>query len=591
MRRGGSKNVPYIAGIRPTPVGGTVIAVILLATAALAADRPRPDLELARLTGTPRKVATHARFAIGTVVKNRGGASSRRATVRFLLTRPGAHTRIGSRGVPPLAPNGASKRTTTLRASVPPGAWRLVACVRARCRRAKRTTLVTKRRPPPTPPAPVTLTSPSDGALIANRKPLLAGSADPEGLVTVVIARGSTTTTATAKPRTDGRWSTTPPAPLGDGAYTATARQGGRISAARSFTIDATAPRVTIDHPADGGTTNLMAFDGDAGAGGPVTLRLSNGTALAADGGGSRWSALAPPLDPGGYTVTATQRDAAGNVGRATASFTVPFSVLAAGDIAACDSDGDEATAALLAQRAGTIAALGDNAYDSPPDADPYRDCFAPSWGPFLPRIMPAAGNHEYEDSPAAADYFTYFGSAAGAPGAGYYSYDLGAWHVVVLNTSNNCFQVPCSAGSPQEAWLRADLATHADARCTLAYFHHPRFSSYLGADAKVQPLWQALRDGGADLVLNGHAHNYERFPPLDPDGTPDPASGLTEIVAGTGGRSHHAFFPDVDPNSLVRNDDAYGILNLTLGATGWSWRFLPAAGATFSDGGSAACH
>jgi hypothetical protein len=204
---------------------------------------------------------------------------------------------------------------------------------------------------------------------------------------------------------------------------------------------------------------------------------------------------------------------------------------------------------------------------------------------------MPTPGNHEYEDSPGAADYFTYFGTAAGVPGAGYYSYDVGSWHVIALNTNDNCAQVSCAAASPQVAWLRADLATHADAKCTLAYFHHPRFSSYLGANSNVRPLWDALHDGGADLVLNGHAHNYERFPPLDPAGAADPTAGLTEIVAGTGGRSHHPFAPLVDPNSLVRNDDAYGILDVRLGPAGWSWRFVPAAGATFADSGSADCH
>jgi hypothetical protein len=295
-------------------------------------------------------------------------------------------------------------------------------------------------------------------------------------------------------------------------------------------------------------------------------------------------------LDPGSYTLTAEQRDRAGNVGHASARFTVPFSLLAAGDIAACDSNGDEATAAILGQRAGTIVALGDNAYDSPPDADPYADCYTPSWGPFRPRTMPAPGNHEYEDSPGAIDYFAYFGTSAGPPGAGYYSYDLGPWHVVVLNTNDNCAHVSCAAASPQETWLRADLASHAGRKCTLAYFHHPRFSSYLGSNSTVRPLWQALYDGGADLVLNGHAHDYERFARLDPAGAPDP-SGLTEIVAGTGGRSHHSFSPPFDPHSLVRDDDSYGILDVRLLPDGWTWRFLPVAGATFSDAGSADCH
>jgi hypothetical protein len=473
--------------------------------------------------------------------------------------------------------------------------WRLVACVKDHCRTAKRATLV-RRRPNTTPPAPVTLTSPSSGALLSSRRPTLAGTADVSGLVTVVLRRGgATVATLPTTPRSDGRWSTTPASSLADGAYTVRARQGGRISAQRSFTVDATAPKVAIEHPAAGATTDLMAFDGRAGDGGAVTLRLADASGAllqspTADRAGNEWSALATPLEPGSYTLAAEQRDAAGNVGRATARFTVPFSLLAAGDIAACDTDGDEATAALLAQRAGTIATLGDNAYDSPPEADPYADCYAPSWGPFRPRTMPVPGNHEYEDSLAAADYFTYFGTAAGPPG-GYYSYDLGSWHVIALNTSDNCAQVSCAAASPQETWLRADLATHADAKCTLAYFHHPRFSSYLGANSNVRPLWEALHDGGADLVLNGHAHNYERFRPLDPAGAPDPSAGIIEIVAGTGGRSHHPFSPQVDPNSAVRNDDAYGILDVTLDPAGWSWRFVPAAGAAFADSGSADCH
>ena len=293
------------------------------------------------------------------------------------------------------------------------------------------------------------------------------------------------------------------------------------------------------------------------------------------------------------HTVTATQRDAAGNVGHASATFTAPFNLLAAGDIAACDSTGDEATAALVQQRSGTIATLGDNAYDSPDAPDPFPDCFQPSWGPFKPRIMPTPGNHEYEDSFGAADYFDYFGSAAGSPGAGYYSYDLGSWHVVALNTNDDCSpsQVPCSLGSSQETWLRADLLAHATAKCTVAYFHNPRFSSYLGSDTNVRPLWQALYEGGADLVLNGHAHDYERYAAQNPAGVLDPVAGITEIVAGTGGRSHHEFGPDVDANSLVRNDDTYGILDVTLKPGGWSWRFVHEAGGTFTDGGDADCH
>jgi hypothetical protein len=578
-------------------VPAVVIALLLLVTVATAADRKRPDLEVTSLTGTPAKVVAGASFEVGTVVKNRGDARSQAWSVRFVMTRAGARTRIGTRTIPRLAPGAGSKKTTTLGATVAPGTWRLAACVHARCRVAGRTTVVV-RRPSPTPPAPVTLTSPPDGAALTTREPVIAGGADPQGLVTVVFESGGTVVgSVSTQPQGDGGWSTPPASPLPDGAYTARAHQGDRISASRSFTIDATPPEVTIDHPAAGARTDLMAFDGKAGDGGAVTLSLADasGTTVqspSSERNGGDWSALATPLDPGTYTLTAQQSDALGNTGQAVAKFTVPFTLLAAGDIAGCDTDGDTATALILAQRAGTIATLGDNAYESPGVDNPFTACFDPSWGPFKPRIMPTPGNHEYMQSAGATQYFSYFGTAAGAPGAGFYSYDVGDWHVIALNTNGNCAQISCAAGSPQETWLRADLAAHASAKCTLAYFHHPRFSTYLGPNSNITPLWQALYDGGADLVLNGHAHNYERFAAQDPAASLDPTTGITQIIAGTGGRSHQLLGAQpVAANSLVRDDQTFGILDLTLEPGGWSWRFLPAAGATFTDSGSADCH
>jgi len=179
---------------------------------------------------------------------------------------------------------------------------------------------------------------------------------------------------------------------------------------------------------------------------------------------------------------------------------------------------------------------------------------------------------------------------AAGDPATGYYSYDLGTWHIIVLNSE--CKEVGgCNAGSQQEKWLRADLAAHP-AACKLAYFHKPLFSSGRahGDDLEIQPLWQALYDGSADVVVNGHDHDYERFAPQTPDAAPDPKRGIREFVVGTGGKNHRPFGTP-RPNSEIRNADAFGVLKLTLKPTGYDWQFVPEAGKTFTDSGSGNCH
>jgi 3',5'-cyclic AMP phosphodiesterase CpdA len=260
--------------------------------------------------------------------------------------------------------------------------------------------------------------------------------------------------------------------------------------------------------------------------------------------------------------------------------------LIAAGDIASCRSQGDEATARLLDRLEGTVAALGDLAYERGTDAE-FARCIEPSWGRHKRRIRPAVGNHEY-GTPGAAGYFRYFGAAAGGP-RGFYSYELGAWHVVVLNS--NCRPAGgCEAGSPQERWLRADLASHP-ARCTLAYAHHPPFSSGLhGSDTTLRDLWRTLYEGRADVVLAGHDHHYERFRPLGPTGTVDPSRGLREFVVGTGGRSLRPVLRRL-PGSAVHEAGAYGVLVLRLRPSGYRWRFVPVAGERFTDQGSAACH
>ncbi len=262
--------------------------------------------------------------------------------------------------------------------------------------------------------------------------------------------------------------------------------------------------------------------------------------------------------------------------------------LIGAGDIADCsDLAGARATAKLLEANRGTVMALGDLAYPNGTLAD--FKCYDQAWGRMKERTRPAVGNHEFHSS-GATYYFQYFGAAAGDPKTGYYSYELGSWHVVVLNSE--CEEVGgCWAGSAEEKWLRADLAAHP-AGCTLAYFHKPRFSSGLnhGDDTEVTPLWQALYDANAELILNGHDHDYERFAPQDPHGTADPKRGIREFVVGTGGKSHR-FFGVLKRNSEVRNDDTYGVLKLTLKATGYDWKFIPEAGKTFTDSGSGSCH
>ena len=262
--------------------------------------------------------------------------------------------------------------------------------------------------------------------------------------------------------------------------------------------------------------------------------------------------------------------------------------LIGAGDIADCsDLAGAEATAKLLAANPGTVMALGDLAY--PDGTQENFKCYDRTWGRVKERTRPAVGNHEFHSS-RAAYYFQYFGAAAGDPKTGYYSYELGSWHLVVLNSE--CKEVGgCEVGSPQEKWLRADLAAHPSG-CSLAYFHKPRFSSGLnhGDDLEVTPLWQALYDYNAELVLNGHDHDYERFAPQDPNGKADPKRGIREFVVGTGGKNHR-IFGVTKPNSEVRNNDAFGVLKLTLKATGYDWKFIPEAGKTFTDSGSGSCH
>lgn len=261
--------------------------------------------------------------------------------------------------------------------------------------------------------------------------------------------------------------------------------------------------------------------------------------------------------------------------------------LLAAGDIADCDDNAAERTARLLDRLDGTIAALGDNAYESG-TLDEYMECYDPTWGRHRNRTRPTVGNHEYR-TPGAGPYFAYFCGLAGEPFKGWYSYELGSWHVVVLNS--NCSQLAdgCAAGSEQHRWLRDDLATHRT-KCTLAYWHHPIFSSgQHGNNGSMGAMYRELYDAGAEIVLAGHEHDYERFAPLTPFGERDDARGIREFVVGTGGRAARAFGAP-KPHSEARHTGLYGVLSLTLHDSSYDWQFIRDDGGA-ADSGHGECH
>lgn len=241
----------------------------------------------------------------------------------------------------------------------------------------------------------------------------------------------------------------------------------------------------------------------------------------------------------------------------------------------------------LVAGGFDAVLALGDLQYEDGALAK-FQASYDSSWGRVKPITRPVVGNHEYLVSPGTG-YYTYFGAAAGDPAKGWYSFDLGAWHVVALNS--NCSSIGgCGPGSPQETWLAADLAAHPGV-CTLAAWHQPRFSSgNHGDDPAYDAFWRDLYDAGADVVLNGHDHEYERFAPQTPDGAADPERGVREFVVGTGGKNQTPF-PLVRANSEVRSTGTFGVLKLTLHAASYDWEFVPAPPGTFTDSGSAPCH
>lgn len=315
------------------------------------------------------------------------------------------------------------------------------------------------------------------------------------------------------------------------------------------------------------------------------------------------------------FTVTGTgaggaNGTAGGSAGATPATATGVPVIAAAGDIA-CDPGFTHFKSGLgtasrcrqkytsdLLVNAGLAAVLplGDIQYDCG-SATEFARSYHLSWGRVKAITRPAIGNHEYHttggtgcsSSANGGGYFGYFGAAAGPPGNGYYSYDIGAWHLIALNS--NCSFVSCGSSSAQVKWLRQDLAAHPT-RCTLGYWHHPRFTSGTNSPGSnsVTPLYQALYDHGADVVLVGHDHHYERFAPQSPSGRHDPARGIRQFLVGTGGRGFHPINA-ARPNSEVRNNVTFGALKLTLRSASYDWQFVPEAGKSFRDAGSQACH
>ncbi len=340
-------------------------------------------------------------------------------------------------------------------------------------------------------------------------------------------------------------------------------------------TVDTTTS--TTDPAITGPTTTDPITDGS------TTTSISPGDR---DGDGVADAADNCPDD-----ANADQRDSDGN-GRGDACDTpsaVGNVLWAVGDIAECGGNTlDDELAAMLTKTTGTIATLGDTVY-SASTAQEYRDCFDPSWGPLKSRIRPTLGNNEYKQ-PGAKVYFDYFGAAAGPRDKGYYSYDIATWHVVVLNS--DCSEVGgCDAASPQGKWLTADLAAHP-AKCTVAMWHFPMFSSgYHGSIASGKDFWTILYNHGAEIVLSGHDHSYERFAPQTVAGKLDNARGIRQFVVGTGGKDFYKMAKAL-PNSLVRNDNTVGALKLTLNNGSFTWQFVKSGGpGNLTDTGTAACH
>jgi len=257
--------------------------------------------------------------------------------------------------------------------------------------------------------------------------------------------------------------------------------------------------------------------------------------------------------------------------------------VLVAGDVAQCNVRGAQFTADIVqAMPDAIVLAPGDLAYENG-SANDFARCYDPSWGKFKDRTWPAPGNHEY-GTPGATGYFNYFGGRVGARDKGYYSVDIGQWHVVALNSN-----IDADVDSTQVAWLRKDLAANAGS-CVLAFWHHPRYSSGIhGSYRRMQAVWETLHEHGVSIVIAAHDHHYERFAPLDAQGKKTTTRGIRSFVVGTGGARLYNFGLRGE-NSLAWHGATWGVLKLTLHADSYDWEFLSAQPTTFQDKGSSSC-
>jgi acid phosphatase type 7 len=283
-----------------------------------------------------------------------------------------------------------------------------------------------------------------------------------------------------------------------------------------------------------------------------------------------------------------------------TAELDEPAVLIGAGDISVCGLQGDDSTAALIDRLIAQypqaqIFTAGDNAQLNG-EMYEYSDCFDPSWGRFVGRIHPSPGNHDWYIEEGSA-YFSYFGSAAGRFGLGYYSYNLGSWHIISLNSNCSatgcavCNARGCGQDSIQLEWLKRDLAMHKQP-CTLLYWHHPLHTSgIVPVSFNASGLWRVAVEAGAEIVVNGHDHHYERFAPLDQEGMVDPARGIRSFIVGTGGAWLFPLAEQPLPISEVRNNDTFGVILFKLYSGYYEWEFQPVDPGGFSDAGSGICH